>query len=138
MTTMISAHEQIVRDLFAAIQDDTFLEEPGRYWHPDAEQIEYPSLLRPAGGSRSLAGILQGAQAGRGMIRGQTYEVHTVIEQGDRMAMQFTWRATLGTDLGGMTAGSELVAHIAVFYEFRDGRILRQSSYDCYEPLPQA
>ena len=30
------------------------------------------------------------------------------------------------------------MAHVAVFYEFRDGLILRQSSYDCYEPLPVA
>ena len=33
------------------------------------------------------------------------------------------------------TAGTELVAHVAVFYRFQDGKILRQSSYDCYEPI---
>jgi len=32
--------------------------------------------------------------------------------------------------------GSRLVSHVAAFYEFCDGLVLRQSSYDCYEPLP--
>ena len=72
------------------------------------------------------------------MIRDQSYDVHTVIEQDDRLAMQFTWHATLAADIAGMREGSQLTAHIAAFYEFRDGLILKQSSYDCYEPLPVA
>jgi len=27
------------------------------------------------------------------------------------------------------------VSHVAAFYDFRDGLLLRQSSYDCYEPI---
>ena len=134
----MTENETLIRSLYAAVEDDTLADDPMRYWHPDAEQVEYPSLLRPAGHTRGLEGIVAGAQTGRGMIREQHYDVHSVIEQDDRLAVQFTWRATLAADIGGMTAGSELTAHIAAFYEIRDGRILRQSSYDCYEPLPTA
>ena len=39
--------------------------------------------------------------------------------------------------MGRIPAGGELVAHVGAFYEFADdGRIARQSSYDCYEPFP--
>lgn len=134
----MTPHETLIRDLFDAVESGTLADDPLRFWHPDAEQVEYPSLLRPAGHARDLEGILAGAELGRGMIRDQRYEVHTVIERGDRIAMQFTWRGTLATSLGGMPEGAQLVAHVAAFYEFRDGRIVRQSSYDCYEPLPSA
>jgi ketosteroid isomerase-like protein len=132
----MSPNEQLIRDLYVAVERDEMADDPMSYWHADAEQVEYPSLLRPGGHTRDLAGIVAGAQAGRALIREQHYDIHTVIEQDDRLAVQFTWRGTLAIDAAGMIAGSELVAHIAAFYEMRDGRILRQSSYDCYEPLP--
>ena len=62
--------------------------------------------------------------------------MHHVVEQGDHVAVQHTWTATMAVDAGLVSAGTELVAHVAAFYVFRDGLVLRQSSYDCYEPLP--
>jgi ketosteroid isomerase-like protein len=50
--------------------------------------------------------------------------------------VQFTWTAVVNTDLGPIRAGTPLVSHVAAFYDFRDGLVLRQSSYDCYEPIP--
>lgn len=134
----MSPHESLIRSLLTAVADGTMLDDPMRYWHPDARQIEYPSLLRPAGHTRELDGILAGAEAGRGMLREQRYDVHSVIEQGDRVAVQFTWHGVLGAGIAGMPEGSELTAHVAAFYEIADGRILTQASYDCYEPLPVA
>lgn len=133
---MTGSHETLIRSLYRAVAEGTLTDDPRRYFHADAEQVEYPSLLRPAGNTRDLAGIIAGAELGRGMIRDQQYDIHNVIEQDDRLAVQFTWTAVLAADIAGMPAGSSLAAHIAAFYEFRDGLILRQSSYDCYEPLP--
>ena len=70
-----------------------------------------------------------------GIIVDQTYELLTYIEQGDRVAVQFTWRATTSVGLGTIAAGTPLVSHVAAFYLFDGNRIRRQSSYDCYEPL---
>jgi predicted ester cyclase len=132
----MASHETLVRSLYSAVADGTIADDAGRYFHPEAEQVEYPSLLRPAGGSRDLAGIIEGARLGRGVIRDQRYDLHAVVDDGERLAVQFTWTATLSADVAGMSAGSALVAHVAAFYEFRNGLIVRQSSYDCYEPLP--
>ena len=106
------------------------------HFYPDAEQVEYPSLMRPAGHTRGLDGILAGAELAAGMVTDQRIEVRSVVDDGERLAAQVTWSATAAVDLGTVPAGTRLVAHVAAFYEFRDGLVLRQSSYDCYEPLP--
>ena len=108
----------------------------GCEYHPDAEQVEYPSLVRPTGHRRPLDEMLAGAELGREMIRDQRYDVHQVVEQGDHVAVQLTWTATMAVDAGSIPLGTDLVAHVAIFYDFRDGLVLRQSSYECYEPLP--
>jgi ketosteroid isomerase-like protein len=135
---MSSAHESVVRDLLAAIEAEAPAETVAGFWHPDAEQVELPSLMRPAGHRRGLAELLEGYRTGAGFLRRQAYEVLHVVDDGERLAVQLRWTATTAVDAGALPAGTELVAHVAVFYEFRDGLVLRQSSYDCYEPLPRA
>lgn len=136
MVVYMSTRERLVRDLLAAIERGAPAAEVAAYWHPEAEQVELPSLLRPAGHRRGLAELLEGYRAGSGLLQHQSYEVHDVVDDGARLAVRLTWRATTAAAAGALPAGSDLVAHVAVFYEFRDGLVLRQSSYDCYEPLP--
>lgn len=131
----MSERERLVRDLFRAIENGATGEALARYFDPNAEQIEYPSLMRPAGGQRSVDGMLAGAELGARLIADQSYEPHVVIDDGERLAVRFTWRGTLRADAAGIPAGTALVAHVAAFFEFREGRVLRQSSYDCYEPV---
>lgn len=133
----MTTYERHLRDMYAAISAHAPFEELASFFHPDAEQVEYPSLMRPAGHRRSLDEMGEGADLGRQIIRSQEYDVHTVVEEGDQVAVQLTWTAVLAQEVGGLAAGSRLVAHVAAFYLFRDGLVLRQSSYDCYEPLPR-
>ena len=135
---MRSTHERVVRELLAAIEAEAPVETVAGFWHPDAEQVELPSLMRPAGHRRGLAEMLEGYRAGVGFLRSQAYDLRDVVDDGERLAVQLRWTATTAVDAGAPRAGTELVAHVAVFYEFRDGLVLRQSSYDCYEPLPRA
>ena len=132
---MDTTHEKHLRNLYAAISAGATGDDLAAFWHRDAEQIEYPSVMRPTGHRRSLTQILEGSELGAKMIRDQHYDVHTVVEHEDHVAVQFTWTATVVTDLGTIAAGTRLVSHVAAFYVFRDGLILRQSSYDCYEPI---
>lgn len=134
MKTDTTHHQQHLEDLYQAISEGATGDRLAAFWHPDAEQIEYPSAMRPAGHRRSLAEMIEGSRLGLDLIRDQRYDVHTVIEQGDSVAVQLTWTATVAKDVGNLAAGTRLVAHVAAFYVFRDGLILRQSSYDCYEP----
>jgi ketosteroid isomerase-like protein len=41
----------------------------------------------------------------------------------------------LGVPVGALTPGAEMRAHFAVFLDFRDGKIVRQRNYDCFEPF---
>lgn len=132
----MNRYEQHLRNLYAAIAAGAAGSELASFFHPDAEQIEYPSLMRPAGHRRPLAEMVEGAELGARIIKDQHFEVVTVIESGDEVAVQLTWTATVATDLGAISEGTHLVSHVAAFYVFRDGLVLRQSSYDCYEPLP--
>ena len=135
---MRSTHERVVRELLAAIEAEAPVETVAGFWHPAAEQVELPSLMRPDGHRRGLTEMLEGYRAGAGFLRSQAYDVLDVVDDGERLAVQLRWTATTAVGAGALPAGTELVAHVAVFYEFRDGLVLRQSSYDCYEPLPQA
>jgi hypothetical protein len=134
----MSEHERLVRDLLAAIEGNAPVETIATYWHPDAEQVELPSLMRPNGHRRTLAEMLEGYTAGGALLSRQAYDVLTVVDDGERLAGQLRWTATTAVEAGALPAASNLVAHVAIFYEFRDGLIVRQSSYDCYEPLPKA
>lgn len=132
----MKAHEEHLRKMYVAIAGGASGSELSSFFHPDAEQVEYPSLVRPSGHTRPLAEMLGAADIGAQMIQNQHYDVHTVISQGDQVAVQLTWTATAAVNLGTIPQGTDLVAHVAAFYVFRDGLVLRQSSYDCYETLP--
>jgi ketosteroid isomerase-like protein len=127
-----------VRDLLQAITDNVPAEVISAYWHPDAEQVELPSLMRPNGHTRKLAEMLEGYRAGADLLLSQQYDVENVVDDGEQVAVQLRWTATTAIDAGSLPAGTELVAHVAIFYVFQDGKILRQSSYDCYEPIKPA
>ena len=132
---MTTPHQDHLLRLYAAISAGATGDELAGYFHPDAEQIEYPSVMRPDGHRRGLAEMREGAEVGAKIISDQQYEVHTMVEDGDRVAVQFTWTATVRADLGAVRAGTRLVSHVAAFYLMRDGLMLEQSSYDCYEPI---
>lgn len=138
MVVYMSEHERLVRELLLAIERDAPADEVAAYWHPDAEQVEHPSLVRPHGHRRGVAEMMTGYAAGSGFLARQSYDVQHVVDDGERLAVQLLWRATTATAAGDLPAGTDLVAHVAVFCEFRDGLVLCQTSYDCYEPLPRA
>jgi len=131
----VSARADLLRDLYDTVSAGVTDDRLAAFFHPEAEQVEYPSLMRPHGHRRSLAEMREGAKLGAGLVRDQHFVVHQVVEQGDQVAVQLTWTATLAVDAGDLAAGTTLVSHVAAFYVFRDGLVLRQSSYDCYEPL---
>lgn len=50
------------------------------------------------------------------------------------VALEVLWIGKLAVPLGNLQAGSEMRAHSAMFLEFRDGKIVDQRNYDCFEP----
>ena len=47
--------------------------------------------------------------------------------------MEVEWVGTLAAALGSIPAGGQMKAFLAVFPDFREGKIIKQRNYDCYE-----
>ena len=98
-----------------------------RLMHPDARISEMPNAINKNGTERDVETALAAFRKGKAMLAEQTYEVHDVLQAGDKIAARATWR-------GRINDGPELQAEIATFTEVRDGRIYRHATYDCYLP----
>lgn len=110
-------------------------EELAEFFDDAVVQHEYPNPVCPDGAVRDLAAILKAAERGRGTVRSQTFEVLNAVAAGDQVALEVAWTGTLAGPLGDLPAGHVLRARIATFLEFRDGRIIAQRNYDCYDRL---
>jgi ketosteroid isomerase-like protein len=49
------------------------------------------------------------------------------------VALEVEWVGTLEVPFGAIPAGGQMKAFFAVFLEFREGKIIRQRNYDCFE-----
>jgi ketosteroid isomerase-like protein len=110
-------------------------EELAEFLHPDMTHSQLPNALFPAGADRDLAETLAASARARTLLTAQSYDVTSAVAAGDRVALEIKWSGTLAAGFGELPAGHVLRAHIAAFLEFRDGRIIAQRNYDCYEPL---
>lgn len=104
--------------------------------HPDVLQEEYPNLLMPRGQQRDREALFAGMRQGGKLLTAQRFDLRHALAAGDWVAMEIVWTGTLAIDLGSLAAGSTLKAYIATILQFKDGRIILQRNYDCYEPLP--
>ena len=73
-------------------------------------------------------------EKGRKLFSGQTYEIKSYVVDGDRVAIEVLWTGTLSVPSASLAAGSEMRAYSAMFFEFRDDKIVSQRNYDCFEP----
>jgi ketosteroid isomerase-like protein len=105
-----------------------------RFFAPDAVQEEFPNRLSPGGRRNTLADMLEGARRGQKILTRQHYDIRSEMEVGNRVALEVTWTGTLAVPVGTLAAGAEMRAHFAVFLEFRDGKIIEQRNYDCFDP----
>jgi len=96
---------------------------------------DMPNRVFPNGVRYDLDGMRQGAERGKALMRKQRYDILSTIASGNSVAMQLDWVAELAVAFGALKAGDEMRAHVAVFMEFRDGKICRQRDYGCYEPF---
>ncbi|AIS02365.1 hypothetical protein SGLAU_32155 [Streptomyces glaucescens] len=110
-------------------------EELAEFLHPDMIHSQLPNAVFPAGAERDLAETLAASARARTLLSDQSYEVINAVACGDQVALEIRWSGTLAVGFGDLPEGHVMRAHIAAFLEFRDGRIVAQRNYDCYEPL---
>jgi len=125
---------EIAREYLHAIEAGATGERMARFFDPNVVQEEFPNRLVPQGARRGLSDLLEGAVRGQKVLSSQSYEVHSALEDGDRLALEVTWTGTLKIPFQNLSPGANLRARFALFLEFRDGRIVAQRNYDCFDP----
>jgi ketosteroid isomerase-like protein len=97
-------------------------------------QEEFPNRLLPDGAKRDVADMLEAAVRGQKVMTAQRYEILNAIAINNQVALEVQWSGTLAIPFGSIPAGGEMRARSAMFIEFRDGKIVRQRNYDCFDP----
>ena len=123
-----------VRAFLDAIERDQVVGHEADWYAADAVQMEFPNRLAPNGATRDLAAIREAGERGRAIVDEQRYEIVSIVEQDERVAVEAIFRATFNLDVAGLPKGEVMEARFAMFFELRDGRIARHHSYDCFLP----
>lgn len=126
---------QIAIEYLKAIEGGGKFDKLGLFFAPDIIQIEYPNRLISQGAKRTLQALQEAHERGSQIIESQHYEVRNAISSGDWVALEVTWTAHLKIEIGTLPAGNEMRANFGVFLNFRDGKIIRQHNYDCFDPF---
>ena len=123
------------RRYLAAVEGSTLYGNPFTFLAPDICQIEFPNQFVPNGAERDLAAMADAAERGRRVLQGQRYEVRTAVATAEEVALEVLWVGILAVPVGSLSIGDEMRANFAVFLTFRDGLIIRQRNYDCFQPF---
>ena len=124
---------QTVRRYMKGIEDGTFAAIADLFT-PEMTIEQLPNRIYPKGIRSGLAQMAEGFEKGRKLLSSQTYEIKNAIVSGDSIAVEVLWTGTLAITFGTLVAGSQMRAHSAMFFEFKDGKIASQRNYDCFEP----
>jgi len=126
------------RSYIAALSGGAGPEEMDRFYAPDVVQEEFPNRLLPNGATRDREALRQARIRGKALLSAETFELLGAVASGSQVAMELLWSGTVGGSVGPFKAGQTLRARFAIFLDFRDGRIVRQRNYDCFEPWDEA
>jgi ketosteroid isomerase-like protein len=126
----LATARQYLKSLETGATGDTL----SQFLHPDVIVEIFPSKFFPNGSRDNLAGIRAAAERGKKVMSAQTYEIRNALASGDQVAIEIDWTGTLSVPFQTIPAGGQMRAHFAAFLHFKDGKIIRQSNYDCYEP----
>ena len=104
------------------------------FFAPDVVQEEFPNRLLPNGATRDLGAMKEGRVRGQALLKAESFEVLNAVASGDHVALEVVWTGTIRQPAGPFVADQRLRARFALFMQFRDGRIVRQRNYDCFDP----
>lgn len=122
------------RQYIKAIESGARGEEIAPFFATEAVVEIFPSRFFPNGSRDDLAGIRNAADRGNKAMTRQKYEIKNELSSGDTVALEIVWTGTLAVPFESKPAGAQMRAHFAAFLQFKDGKIVAQRNYDCYDP----
>jgi ketosteroid isomerase-like protein len=123
----------IARRYLKAIEAGASGGEIAQFFAPEVVVEIFPSRFFPRGSRDDLAGICAAAERGKKAMSGQTYTIKNEVASEDRVALEVDWVGTLAMAFQNIPQGGQMRAHFAMFLEFKNGKIVSQRNYDCYE-----
>jgi ketosteroid isomerase-like protein len=130
-TTQIA---ELARQYVAAFERGAGGEEVARFFTPDVVIEEMPNRIGAHGNTYGLDRVLQGATEVKKVYVRQNYTIKSLLVDGTHVALELDWVGLTAVPIANIPVGTELRNHIALFLDFRDGRIAKQRNYECFEP----
>lgn len=130
----MQSNVEIAREYVKAIESGATGYALARFFTSDVVIQEMPNRVAPNGSTSDLARAFQGAECGKQLFQRQTYTITDMVSEGGHVALEMDWIGITAVPVQNLPPGSEIRDHVAVFLQFRGGRIARQHTYDCFEP----
>ena len=105
------------------------------FFHEDVVEVEMPNRLNPEGTTSDLNTLLERAEQGKKILKSQDYQIRNAFVNENTVVMELDWSGILNVHIGTLNAGQTMKAHFAMFIDFKDGKIIHQRNYDCFEPF---
>lgn len=132
---MAAAHNlEIAKQYLTRVSDGAGPAELDAFFAADVVQIEFPNRLLPHGATRDLAAMKEGRARGQALLEHEAFDITNLVASDEHVGAEVVWTGTVRDAAGPFAAGQTLRAHFAVFMEFRNGKIVRQRNYDCFDP----
>ena len=132
---MTAQDQQVLVEAYLkALAENVEVEEVRELFHEQMVQAEYPNRLNPSGGRSDLETILARMEQGKSLLQRQSYTMKSFVAQGDTAAVEAEWEGVLAIPIAGLQSGEVMRAHFAMFFRFKEGKIIEQRNYDCFEP----
>lgn len=125
---------ETARRYLQALENNADRETLAQFFDSAIIQEEFPNRLNPNGGRSDYATMLQRAEQGKQLLVSQQYTLTNALESNNIVVLEIIWTATLAVRSPTLPADGQMRAHFAVFLEFRDGKIIAQRNYDCFDP----
>lgn len=132
---MPSASENlaIARRYLQALESAAGADEIAQFFAAEVILEIFPSIYFPNGSRSDLSAIRVSAERGKKVMSSQSYVVKNAIASADQVALEVDWTGSLAVPFQNIPAGGQMRAHFAMFLQFKDGKIVSQRNYDCYE-----
>jgi ketosteroid isomerase-like protein len=123
----------IAKRYLQALESGLSGEHLSQYFSPDVIIEIFPSRFFPNGSRSTLAEALAASERGKKAMSSQTYEIRNALAADDQVALEIDWTGTLAVAFQSIPVGGKMRAYFAAFLQFKNGKIISQRNYDCYE-----
>lgn len=131
----LTNNEKIVEAFLKALETRQSFDEIEKFYHPDVEQTEYPNAIIKNIAVGKLSDLKAASVRGKKALLKEEYEIKNIFSVDNTVILEAIWKGTLAVSIGNIRAGEVMTAYFAQFFEFKDGKIYRHRSYDCFEPF---